>query len=405
MSISRLLRIAMLNLVLVAFIGVLMRYKIGFEFTWVNQKNLQLAHSSVAFSGFVSFLLMILIIDAIKEVLSTKQLIYFNRLIYLNLFFAYLIGGLFFFSGYGLFSASAQLLGLIVGGIFTLSLLTVLPKYKHTAINNWFKAASLFYLLSLLANFWLLYMFFTGKKTQHTYLAATYWFLHFQYNGWFFFGCIGLFFNWLLTRLSLIHNHQKIFWLFALSCIPAYGLSVLWLSLPFWMYIFIVVSALMQLFGLIHFCLVILKKEIIEKLMPNKTVIFVFVISLGALMVKIVLQAGSTIPFISKLAFGFRPIVIAYLHLVLLAFTALFLIGYIHLNNYFEFRNKSLIATRIFAIFVVFNEIILGVQGIASLSYTVIPYVNEFLLFISIGLLLSSIFMVPYWAKKSSFHL
>lgn len=96
MSISRLLRIAMLNLVLVAFIGVLMRYKIGFEFTWVNQKNLQLAHSSVAFSGFVSFLLMILIIDAIKEVLSTKQLIYFNRLIYLNLFFAYLIGGLFF---------------------------------------------------------------------------------------------------------------------------------------------------------------------------------------------------------------------------------------------------------------------------------------------------------------------
>jgi hypothetical protein len=395
MNVARLLKIAMLNLVLVAFIGVLMRYKIGFEFTWVNQKNLQLAHSGFAFSGFVSFLLMIFIVDTIKNILDEKQLYNFGRIINLNLIFAYTTCILFFLTGYGVWSVLSQLVGLIVGGLFIYRLLRVLPLFKQPHITNWYKAASIFYLLSLLANIWLIYMFVSGKKTQHTYLAATYWFLHFQYNGWFFFGCLGLFFNWLLTKDLLTNFNQGTFWLFAASCFPAYGLSVLWLELPFWLYIIIVVSALMQLVGVIQLTKFALRKPIIVLIKQNKTVLMLFFISLGALLVKVFLQGGSTIPFISKLAFGFRPIVIAYLHLVLLAFTALFLIGYIYLNEYFSFSKRNLLATKLFALFVVSNEIVLGIQGIASLSYTVIPFVNEILLIIAAGLLLTSILMVP----------
>ena len=52
-----------------------------------------------------------------------------------------------------------------------------------------------------------------------------------------------------------------------------------------------------------------------------------------ALSIKFLLQLGSTIPAISQLAFGFRPIVIAYLHLVLLAIITLFLLFYIYANH------------------------------------------------------------------------
>ena len=401
MNVPRLLKIAMLNLVLVALIGVLMRYKIGFEFTWVNQKNLQLAHSGFAFSGLVSFLLMIFIVDSIKNKLDLKQLKGLTRLIYLNLFFAYTTCILFFFSGYGAWSVLSQFIGLIVGGLFMLKLLSVLPVCKHNQITNWYKAASIFYLLSLLANIWLIYMFISGKKTQHTYLAATYWFLHFQYNGWFFFGCVGLFFNWLFSKQLLTSKSQWVFWLFAISCFPAYGLSVLWLKLPIWLYILIVVSALTQLIGILQLSLLVLKKQIIALVKPNKTLLILFFISMGALWVKIILQSGSTFPYVSNLAFGFRPIVIAYLHLVLLAFTVLFLIGYIHLNNYFTFNKNALLATQCFAIFVVINEIILGTQGIASLSYTVVPFVNEILLIIALFLLISSYLMVPLRSNKT----
>lgn len=400
MKVHSLLKIAMLNLVLVALIGVLMRYKIGFEFTFVNQKNLQLAHSGFAFSGLVSFLLMVFIVDSLEMVLDLKQLRSFNRLIYLNLFFAYASCILFFVNGYAMSSVISQMAGLLVGSLFIIKLLIVLPLYKDTQISNWYKAAGIFYLISLLANIWLLYMFISGKKTQHTYLAATYWFLHFQYNGWFFFGCVGLFFNWLSIKQLLTKQSKKVFWLFTVSCFPAYGLSVLWLNLPFWLYIIIVVSALMQLLGVIYLSLLVLKKQIIALIKPNKTILILFFISMGALLVKIILQTGSTIPFISKLAFGFRPIVIAYLHLVLLTFTVLFLIGYLHLNNYISFNKSHLMATKLFAIFVVLNEIVLGTQGIASLSYTVVPFVNEFLLLIALVLLISSFFMFPLKFSK-----
>ncbi len=400
MNVPRLLKIGMLNLVLVAIIGVLMRYKIGFEFIWVNQKNLQLAHSGFAFSGFVSFLLMVFVVDSIKNVLDINQLGIFNKLIYFNLFFSYTTCALFFLNGYAISSVISQMTGLVFGAIFIIKLLLVLPLYKQTQVSNWYKAAGIFYLVSLLANIWLLYMFITGRKTQYTYLAATYWFLHFQYNGWFFFGCIGLFFNWLLNNQLLSKRSGGGFWLFSISCIPAYGLSVLWLKLPFWLYALIVVSALMQLVGMMRLCLLVLGKEVRTILKPSKTLLLLLFVSIGALLVKIILQTGSTIPFISKLAFGFRPIVIAYLHLVLLAFTALFLISYIHLNKYFSFNKRNLFATQLFAIFVVLNEIVLGTQGIASLSYTVVPLVNELLLIIAIMLLVSSFLMVPLRSNK-----
>lgn len=172
-------------------------------------------------------------------------------------------------------------------------------------------------------------MWFTGNKTQHSYLAATYWFLHFQYNGWFFFGCMGLLLNW-MNQHQLHFTHQDTFFkTFAISVIPAYGLSVLWLKLPVWIYILVVLSALLQCVGLIYLIRQFLTAGFKKMAVQKPVLFFVGLLSMLALMLKIVLQAGSTIPSISKLAFGFRPIVIAYLHLVLLAFTLLFLLAYL----------------------------------------------------------------------------
>jgi hypothetical protein len=79
---------------------------------------------------------------------------------------------------------------------------------------------------------------------------------------------------------------------------------------------------------------------------------------------------GSTIPALSQLAFGFRPIVIAYLHLVLLAIISLFLF-FIYANHLIHFNKQIKIGIIIFSIGVLLNEIILAIQGIASFSYTV----------------------------------
>jgi hypothetical protein len=92
------------------------------------------------------------------------------------------------------------------------------------------------------------------------------------------------------------------------------------------------------------------------------------------------LQLGSTIPSLSTLAFGFRPIVIGYLHLVLLGVITLFLLGYMFAENLLTINKKAIAGAGIFAAGIIINEIFLMTQGVAALEYINIPFINEFLL-------------------------
>jgi hypothetical protein len=67
---SRWIPLVLASLVLVASLGVLMRYKIAFEFPYLDQKNLQHAHSHFAFAGWVTQALMLLIAHALSPTLS-----------------------------------------------------------------------------------------------------------------------------------------------------------------------------------------------------------------------------------------------------------------------------------------------------------------------------------------------
>ncbi|MBK9565256.1 MAG: hypothetical protein IPO37_08775 [Saprospiraceae bacterium] len=80
---------------------------------------------------------------------------------------------------------------------------------------------------------------------------------------------------------------------------------------------------------------------------------------------------------------------IAYLHLVLLAFTSLSLLGYLLLNNYIRQYKVAVMSLIVFSIGVFANELVLMVQGVASFVYILIPYLNETLFGISLVMLSS----------------
>ncbi len=401
MNPKRLLSLGLLSLVVVALLGVIMRYKIGFSLPIVNQKHLQLAHSGFAFSGLITHFLLTFILIVIKDSLKSSQLKFLTQTIQSNLLFSYIACMAFIWQGFGLIAVVAQLISFI-----SVLLFVVLGLFNWTTIKSptirWFKMGGVLFLFSMIAHIWLIKMWLTGSMTQHNYLAATYWFLHFQYNGWFFFGCMGLLVNWMHQHQLVFANQNAFFKSFAISVIPAYGLSVLWLKLPVWIYTLVVLSALAQFVGLIYLIRQFLTAGFKKMAIQKPVLFFVGLLSMLALMIKIALQAGSTIPSISKLAFGFRPIVIAYLHLVLLAFTLLFLLAYLIDQPYFTLNRKSAQAIRFFAVMVFLNEFFLGIQGIASLSYTVIPFINEILLLVALLLLLSAIGFMRYLSPKTA---
>ncbi len=107
--------------------------------------------------------------------------------------------------------------------------------------------------------------------------------------------------------------------------------------------------------------------------------------------VKLLLQLGSVFPEISKLAFGFRPIVIAYLHLVLLAIISLYILIELALRRHIAQKFDPAIYG--FAIFIMLNELILGVQGVASFWYLPVAKANELLLAASVGLFGFAVYM------------
>jgi len=61
------LKFSLINLLIVALLGLLMRYKIGFEFPYFNQKSLQHSHSHFAFAGWISHTLMVLMISYLNK--------------------------------------------------------------------------------------------------------------------------------------------------------------------------------------------------------------------------------------------------------------------------------------------------------------------------------------------------
>ena len=85
-SVQNWLRISLLNLLIVSFIGILLRYKIAFSFPLIDQKHLLHGHSHFAFTGWISQVLMTLLIWVHSKNLGKNLLLKYQWLLYLNLY-------------------------------------------------------------------------------------------------------------------------------------------------------------------------------------------------------------------------------------------------------------------------------------------------------------------------------
>lgn len=397
----RWLKIALINLLIVATLGVILRYKILFPLPIVDQKHLLHGHSHFAFAGWIAQALMTLLVINLAQ--QTEKSVYnkYRWLLLANLLTAYGMLIAFPIEGYGLYSIIFSTASIAVSYFFAVIYWKDLNRLKSKEpAHSWFKAAVLFNALSSLGAFALTFMMIEKVIHQNWYLAAEYFYLHFQYNGWFFFACMGLF-TALISRFNVSTvTLTNIFWLFAFASVPAYFLSTLWMPMPMWVYVLVVIAAFAQVIAFIWLVNIIMKNWNELKKYFSATAKCILGLSAAALFIKLLLQLGSTIPALSDLAFGFRPIVIGYLHLVLLGVITLFLLGYIFSEMHFKLTKLTTTGIFIFAGAVILNEIVLMVQGVVAISYNTIPFVNEILL--GTALLLFSGALLMSFAKRNN---
>ncbi len=392
-SVYKWFRWGLINLAIVALYGTLMRYKIAFNFPFFEQKNLLHAHSHFAFSGWVGHVLYSGLFLILFPYLAQPQKKKYHALLLFNLIVSF--GMLVFFTimGYKSVSIFFSTMSIVIAVWFTLIFFKgkkVLPA-SHPC-KPWAVAALLLNILSAAGPLFLAYMMISKHIDQNYYLASVYYYLHFQYNGWFFFAGMALVASYLPAHAPSI---RKYFWIFAITVIPTFGLSILWAKLPAWLYCVTVVAAVLQWVAWIAFVLQLYKHF--------KKSGWAFRVSwLGwlccasavALSLKFTLQTISIVPSLSQLVFGFRPIVIAYIHLVLLGVFSLFLLFFMFQQNIIAATCATKIAALCFLVGVVLNETFLGIQGIAAFAYIPIPHINEMLLFAALLLFGSAVGMV-----------
>lgn len=383
------IRFSVFNLLLVAAIGVVLRFKIAFEFPYLSQKHLQLGHSHFAFFGWITQALFTLLLHQLNNYSATPIWKKFRWLMFANVGFALILLFAFIFQGYSTLSVTA--LSLCFGTSFVFSWMYLGELRRSTlpiTYKNWVKAGIGFNAFSAFGAFYLAYMFLAKDFEQHKYLAAVYFFLHFQYNGWFYFACMALLASQVHKHIPAYVPDKRVFVLFLSSCLPAYFLSVLWANIPLWLYLLVIAAALLQL--LAWFLFIKSLGPFLSKFraQTNRLGANLILLSALAFTVKLLLQLGSTIPAISKLAFGIRPIVIAYLHLVLLGVITVFILGFSISFGVIKLNKSVALFLGTFVFGILLNEFLLLLQGIGSFVYYFIPYSNQGLFFAALTMML-----------------
>lgn len=386
------LKLSVFNLIIVALLGTLMRYKIAFSFPLADQKFMLESHAHFAFYGWITSCLYIFILKYMQDKNPTLSTKLFKKLIGLNFITAYGMLVSFLVGGYSWVSILFVVLGILISVVFCFGFFKSMKGVEGNS-KLWFQSGLVFAVLSAVGAFSLSYMLMTKSVTTDAYLRSQYFYLHFQYNGFFIFSCIGLLIHTLTKKGIVIPKRLNglIFWMMFVGCLLGYGLSVLWMKLPLWIYVLIIIATLMQTYGALRIYLWVKsnwkKIKKVQSLLERSLLIYAG----AAFAIKITLQLGSTIPSISHFAFGFRNIVISYLHLILLMCVSAFLLHQIIVSSYFKISKTLSSALVLFMLAVFLNELMLGIMGVFSVSYTSIPYAHEILFGITLLMFVSAL--------------
>lgn len=368
----------MVNLSVVALLGVILRCKILFSIPGIDFKNMLQAHSHFAFGGWITLgVLTLMTYEILPESSSGRDL--YKWL--LATIFLTSIGMLVTFpvTGYAFLSILFSTLFIIATYIFTWAFIKDLLKSRASRSVTILSIVSLSSLvLSSVGPFTLAYILASHSMNTMLYRDSIYTYLHLQYNGFFTVGIFALFFNMVGKNVS--ETGERNLWRFAVAlsvCVlPTLFLSYLWHYESVVIRTIAIAGCICLAITLILFFIMMGSVSRFTKTL-NPFARNIGLLSMVAFVLKTGIQAGIVFPSVGKAVFGDRPIIIGYLHLVMLGFVTLYLIAHLFQSGYFTNRIKiAKTGIVVFASGVIINELVLMTQGLSAmimLSSTLYP--------------------------------
>jgi hypothetical protein len=180
-SLRKWLQFSFSNLLLVAFAGVILRYKIAFSLPFIDQQYLLHGHSHFAFAGWVTQVLMPLLTGYLSETTLKDYFPKYRWILYFNAITAYGMLISFPIQGYGFVSILFSTMSLFASYYFAILFWKDLNRIPVRSVSHsWFKLALLGNVISSAGPFSLAYMMASHNMLQNWYLASIYFYLHFS---------------------------------------------------------------------------------------------------------------------------------------------------------------------------------------------------------------------------------
>ena len=350
------------NFFIASLMGLLLRWMYVAPIEGVNFQFLMHGHSHVAMLGWVYLMLYCLIFHFFVPKEAQQKPIY-NRLFWVTELAV--VGMMIDFPAQGYAFASILFSTLHIFCSYYFCYLIWKDAKPATFPEKRMLRTALFFMIFSTLGVWCLgpAVGIMGKASAF-YQIAIQFFLHFQFNGWFLFAVLALFFK--QSKLKIDDKKFRLFYnLFVTATVLTLALPVSWsLSNPIF-YWTNAVGVVIQLFSAILFIQLIQPQfqAFFSPLSPLEKTVYRF--ALLSLALKIIIQLVVLVPELAQVSHEIRNFVIGYIHLTMLGIITGFLFGFAFQNGFLSSENTiQKWGAIIFLLGFVATEVLLFLQGI-----------------------------------------
>jgi len=361
---SKWIRISLFFFLFVSIAGSIMRLA-PFLNLPTDYKHILHSHSHVAFQGwiYISFYLLITKLYLGENIIINKK---YKLQLFITIFIITGIMVSFLVQGYAIFSIIFSSLFQLLNYWFAYRFIKDVAKSeiakRHPFSVKWIKAALLLMVISTIGPWVIAIISAKGYAGSEYFNTALYFFFHFQYNGWFTFSILGLFFWWLEhQQIKLEKLVSPLYNMMLIAIIPTYSLSLLGMSFGEKLQVVGYFSALLQLMSLIFLIISLKPSYTAIKALFNQWAFVLLVLSFYAFFLKNILQAASTLPILKQYAFLNKDLIIGYIHLTMIGFISFFLLAILFQLKWLAINKTGII---LLVIGFIISEIILILLGL-----------------------------------------
>lgn len=353
--------IALADLVAAAVIGLLLRIMFLVELPFVRFRPWLHGHSHVALLGWLFIgLVVVLLHDGGRGRPNPRLWLVLTglQLAVVVMLFSFPL------QGYGAVSIAASSVHLLLA-FAALSLLWRASRHWHPAGSGRVtRLAIVFFALSTLGILAIGPIIATGHQGSEVYYWAVQFFLHFQFNGWFWFAAMALGLRWAERQGHELRIDRTTLALWVLSALFTYALAIAWSEPLPAVFATVSIAVAMQVWAAWRtFILLRRMRPMAGQQFPltAKVLIGTALVSMG---LKVLVQASVAIPSVAVMALTIRHFVMGFIHMNTLGTMTALLLAYAIVHSWCDLRSVWVrVGIGALVSGIVASELLLFIQG------------------------------------------